>query len=281
MARHNYVSVIGFVREEPKFKESLDGTIGKVYVTTIMSPREYEKAKTGYQLNSVIFPVKSNEPDIVETMRTLDIGDIIELTGFIATYDIQKKAKCPFCEAENLRSESCIANGHDKAGGNDIYIYPITLALRDHYDTDEERYAYLRDHQEDVNRVMVLGNLTKPPISGELDNGRRKYTRFQVAINRKYCPKKGGDVQKREDYPWIYSYGDKAIEDYDNLDKGALVFVDGALQARKYKEKYICFQCGKEFEHRDRTLEILSYDTEYLRLPSYENKNIEETGNEE
>ena len=75
-------------------------------------------------------------------------------------------------------------------------------------------------------------------------------------------------MYERTDYPWVYSYGDKSIEDYQNLEKGALVFVDGALQARKFKEQYTCGVCGEEYDVRGRTLEVLSYDTEYLRLPN-------------
>ena len=51
MARHNYVSVIAFVRKEPKVKETVDGRSGIVGLTTIMSGRDYNKATTGYQLN--------------------------------------------------------------------------------------------------------------------------------------------------------------------------------------------------------------------------------------
>ena len=40
MARHNYVSVIAFVRKEPKVKETVDGRSGIVGLTTIMSGRD-------------------------------------------------------------------------------------------------------------------------------------------------------------------------------------------------------------------------------------------------
>lgn len=70
-------------------------------------------------------------------------------------------------------------------------------------------------------------------------------------------------------YPWVYSYGDKSIDDYQNLDKDSLVMIDGALQSRKFKEQYVCKECGTVYDVPGRTLEVLSYDTEYLRLPSY------------
>lgn len=271
MARHNYVNVIGFVSEKPEFNECLDGKIGYVEITTIMPTRELVKAKTGYQLNSVIFPMKTTDQRLIEKMELLEEGDIILIDGFIATYDVEKKAQCPHCGIVNRRIDACVVNGAERAGGTDIYVYPIDFYFLEHLDETEDLYMYLRERGEAVNKVFLLGNMTKQPITGELDNGKKIYTRYQVAINRKFCPKNSNDVLKRTDYPWIYSYGDKATEDFQSLDKGALIFVDGALQARKYKERYICPHCGEEYESRGRTLEVLSYDTEYLRLPSFEN----------
>lgn len=92
--------------------------------------------------------------------------------------------------------------------------------------------------------------------------------------------KGGNEVYERTDYPWVYSYGDKSIEDFQNLEKGALVFIDGALQARKFKEQYVCGTCGQEYDVRGRTLEVLSYDTEYLRLPNPINKGEDEEDND-
>ena len=163
-----------------------------------------------------------------------------------------------------------------KSGGNEIFIYPITLRLKKKCETEQEAFEYLHANKEDANRVFLLGNLTGPPISGVLQNGKKPYTRFQLAINRKYCPKGGNEVYERTDYPWVYSYGDKSIEDFQNLEKGALVFIDGALQARKFKEQYVCGTCGQEYDVRGRTLEVLSYDTEYLRLPNPIGKDEEE-----
>ena len=147
-----------------------------------------------------------------------------------------------------------------------------------HCKDEQEAYEFLHTYKEDVNRVFVIGNLTGEPICGELQGGRKIYTRYQLAINRKYHPKGGSELYDRTDYPWVYSYQKKAEEDFINLEKGALVFVDGALQSRKYKEQYRCSQCGQEYDVPGKTLEILSYDTEYLRLPGYDSKDkVDET----
>lgn len=72
MARHNYVSVLALVRKEPKFKDTVDGRAGIVGLTTIMSGREYDKATSGYQLNSVSFCARTQEKEI------LDVMDVVE-----------------------------------------------------------------------------------------------------------------------------------------------------------------------------------------------------------
>ena len=112
MARHNYVSVIAFVRKEPKFKDTIDGRSGIIGLTTIMSGRDYNKATTGYQLNSVSFCARSQEKEILDIMDTLEVLDIVEITGFLATREKDKKAECPNCGASNRRIDACVAHGN-------------------------------------------------------------------------------------------------------------------------------------------------------------------------
>ena len=85
MARHNYVSVLALVRKEPKFKDTVDGRAGIVGLTTIMSGREYDKATSGYQLNSVSFCARTQEKEILDVMDTLQLWDVVKMTGFLAT----------------------------------------------------------------------------------------------------------------------------------------------------------------------------------------------------
>lgn len=126
-------------------------------------------------------------------------------------------------------------------------------------------FRYLKEHREDGNQAFILGNLTNDPVCYELDQGKTTATRYQIAMNRKFKPYGADELLDRTDYPWVYSYGQKAINDYERLKKGSLVFIDGAIHARKYKETYKCPHCGQEYVVPGRTLEILSYDTEYLR----------------
>lgn len=234
----------------PVFHTTIDGQVGLIAVTTIMSDREYYKAKSGYQNNSVSFCLRTQDETIIEKMKTLELFDVISITGFLATKERDKSAPCIYCGTVNRRVDACVARGvdHVKSGGNDIYVYPISLRLMLKNNDEQKAFEYLHAHKEDVNRVFIMGNLTGKPIHGSLESGRRIYTRFQIAVNRKYHPKGGDELYERTDYPWIYSYGEKAIADYQNLEQGALVFVDGALQSRKYKEQYNCANCGETYD---------------------------------
>lgn len=276
MARHNYVNVIAFVRKAPlvKTNEQTGERAAIVGMTTTNGSRDARRSNTGYKLNSVEFIVRSQEPKMVDKIEELSVLDIVEITGFIATKEIKKQAECPNCGAVNSRAEACVEapDGKERSGGNEIFIYPIYINYIKNVDSDQEAYEYLHNRGEDVNKAFLLGNLTGKPVTGTLNEGRKIYTRYQLAINRKYCVKSGSEMLERTDYPWVYSYGSKAEDDYELLDKGSLVLIDGALQARKFTEQYICPHCGEEYNVRGRTLEILSYDTEYLRIEDYESK---------
>lgn len=269
MARHNYVKVTAFVKKAPKVKDVIDGRAGIIGLTTIMNERDYNRATTGYQLNSVSFVARSQDETVLKMFEELKMYDIVDVVGFLATKEVEKEGTCPFCQTKNSRRYACVAANPSKvkAGGNEVFVYPISIKKRYECETEQEAFEYLHANEENINTVFMLGNLTGQPVHGFLNNGTKQYTRFQLAINRKFCPKGGSEVYDRTDYPWVYSYGNKAIDDYENLEKGALVYVDGALQARKYKEQYKCQCCGEEFDVPGRTLEVLAYDTEYLRLP--------------
>lgn len=277
MATHNTVSLLAAVVLAPKSKETIDGVKSMVGLKTVMSERDFSDSKTGYQLRCVPFVAMSKEQKIVDIISGLQLYDVIEIKGFIATKEVDKSSKCPNCGAENRRVEACVAHGKEKSGGNIIYIYPIFIEVRQHFNSEQDAFLYLHEKKENANSAIVLGNLTGEPVQGVLQEGKKRYTRYQLAINRKYCAKGSDETEERTDYPWIYSYGEKSDEDFQRLNKGSLVLVDGALQARKYKEQYICQNCQAEYDVPGRTLEILSYDTEFLRDPKPKEETDEES----
>ena len=144
-----------------------------------------------------------------------------------------------------------------------IYFSPIFAEKVRSFEEQGEAHSCVLNRAEISNTVFLLGNLTCEPIQWYVE--KKPYTRYQLAINRKYCPKGLQEVTERTDYPWVYSFGQQAVDDYKVLHTGSSVFVDGTLRTRKYKETYKCKECGEEFDVPCRTIDVLSHDTEYLR----------------
>ena len=326
MARLNYVSVRGLVTNIDCAQEA-GNTTYVVQLTVAMSDRDSFASRTGYRLHNASVPVKSGEKNICDVFSKMSVGDIVNVTGYIATrVGISTKKECPSCHTLSTAQEAGVVNGRETK--TLTYILPIGVTLvksakrtkakiiekegqKVEQEVEEElpdalpgyiehkkekgeevkeedipkikeqlknkmmnekfarkveevHYIYLKNHSEDGNRVLALGNVVSDPITGEADEGRTKYTRFQIAMNRKYHSTSPDETANITDYPWVYSYGNGASDDAKYIRKGSLVLVDGALQSRKYKDTYICPECGEAFPVRGRTLEILSYGTEYL-----------------
>ena len=270
MARHNFVLLLGMCRA---------GTvvIGDLYpqaycpVSVVRSTRDDNAMQVEKGKKYATPLILADSPALIKEMASWKKNDIVLVTGFIATRDMDKKSICPHCQYENRREEA-VANA--KSGGNMIYISPISAERVASFENETEAFLYLIKHEEISNKVFLLGNLTKDPLQGVFyyknmhtgNPGKKPYTRFQIAVNRKYHPQGVAQIRERTDYPWIYSYGPKGEIDYQVLRAGSKVYIDGALQTRSYVEDYRCTNpdCGKKYQHSGKTLEVISYSTEYL-----------------
>ena len=86
-----------------------------------------------------------------------------------------------------------------------------------------------------VNKVILIGRLGKDP--------EMRYTatndaiaRFSIATGEKYKDKPGNPIEKTE---WhnIVMFGKLAEIAGQYLKKGSLIFVEGKIQSKKYKDK--------------------------------------------
>ena len=267
MAIHNSVTMLGFVRSPARVKEDdYGGTAAYCPVSIVRGTRDNNDRFVADQFEVSTPVVMSEEKDVVDKMKTWQEYDVVFVKGFIATREVEKKAQCPECGEVNTRREAAVGN-HTLTGGNIVYVYPIYAELLFRAGSQEEAYREVKRRAEISNVVTLVGNLTREPVHAMYtdENGRGFYfTRYQVAINRKYCAKGMDEISERTDYPWIYSYGDKSEVDAKVLRTGSQILVDGAIQTRKYTEKYVCPHCGKEYNYEGKMLEILSYDTEYF-----------------
>ncbi len=250
MAIQNYADLLAVVLNEPEVEKGEMSSRVICSLLTLHGSRNQKKPIT-----TTIFKVSSHEPRTIREISAWKPLDIVRVSGFIATEDIEKKVVCPHCGAINRRTDS-VAGA--RSGGTFVYLYPIYAQKVVSTSSKEDAEKYLEMNLDYLNHVILIGNITKPPVYFS------PCTHFQLAINRKYCPRGQSDIRERADFPWVYSYGKHAKKDYAALRQGSVVMVDGVLQSREYAEDYICSECGEGFQYRGNTLEILSFYTDYI-----------------
>ena len=85
-----------------------------------------------------------------------------------------------------------------------------------------------------LNKVFVLGNLTRDPESRALPSGQSVVS-FGVATNRFYTDK-SGQKQQEVEYHNITAFGKVAETVANYLRKGSLVLVEGRLRTRNWED---------------------------------------------
>lgn len=85
-----------------------------------------------------------------------------------------------------------------------------------------------------VNKVFLLGNLTRDPEFRQTPSGQSVAT-FGVATNSFFTDKSGQRQQKTE-FHNVVTWGRQADIASRFLKKGGLVFVEGRLQTRSWKD---------------------------------------------
>jgi single-strand DNA-binding protein len=84
----------------------------------------------------------------------------------------------------------------------------------------------------DLNRVMIIGRLTRDPELRSLPSGR-SVASFSVATNRQWTDQ-SGQKQKQVEYHNIVAWARLAETASQYLRKGAQVYVEGHLQTRDW-----------------------------------------------
>lgn len=223
-------------------------------------------------------PIMTRDEKIMREMETWEPNDIVDIKGVISSKHINKGSICPYCGKKNVFP------------GAFVFINPIYAEKIASCESDEKALEYLVEHREISNQVFLFGTLCRDPK--KITPKRNLIvTQYQIAMNRKYrIPSDPPEI--KTDFPWVKSYGDNAVEDRNRLHVGSEVFIDGFLQARSINRKAICGQeiteagkgikdsdgnpmigigengeelgCGKAYEWKDRAMEIVPYDTEYI-----------------
>jgi single-strand DNA-binding protein len=86
-----------------------------------------------------------------------------------------------------------------------------------------------------LNKVLLIGNLTRPPELRYTPNGTA-VADLRLAVNRNYTTASG---EKREEacFLTVVVWGKQAESCGEYLDKGSGVFVEGRLQTRDWEAK--------------------------------------------
>ena len=86
-----------------------------------------------------------------------------------------------------------------------------------------------------LNKVMIIGNLTRDPEMKALPSGSN-VTTFSVATNRYYKDAQGAK-QEAVEYHNIVVFGRQAETSNQYLKKGQNVMIEGRLQTRSWDDK--------------------------------------------
>ncbi len=88
-----------------------------------------------------------------------------------------------------------------------------------------------------VNKVILVGNLGKDPEIRTLNSGDR-VANFSLATSESWRDKSSGERKEKTEWHNVVIFNDnlvKVAESY--LKKGSTVYIEGALQSRKFTDK--------------------------------------------
>ena len=88
-----------------------------------------------------------------------------------------------------------------------------------------------------VNKVILVGNLGKDPEIRRTQDGR-PIANLSVATSESWRDKATGERKEKTEWHWVVIFSEplcKIVEQY--LKKGAKVYIEGALQTRKWTDQ--------------------------------------------
>jgi single-strand DNA-binding protein len=88
-----------------------------------------------------------------------------------------------------------------------------------------------------VNKVILVGNLGRDPEARVMQSGG-KVVSFSIATSESWNDKMSGDRREKTQWHRIVIFNEKLGEIAEKyLKKGAKVYIEGALETRKYTDK--------------------------------------------
>lgn len=250
MSRHNLTFLIGAVLADPAIHRNDEGT--PVYATcslyVVRSVRDAGDRKNFMKPDDPL--IMTRTPETMHEMEKWKKNDIVYIKGVVAAKNIMKSSYCTYCGEKNI------------AEGTVVYVNPIFAARLAEMRSEEEAQQYLAGMREVSNQAYMIGTLCRDPVHVVPKEGLG-LVQYQIALNRKYFIRTD-PPEIRTDYPWVKSYGENASMDLAHLHTGSKIFIDGCLQARNVQRHMRCSACGETYDWKERVMEIVPYETEYL-----------------
>ena len=87
-----------------------------------------------------------------------------------------------------------------------------------------------------VNKVILVGNLGRDPEIRSLNNGDR-VANLRIATSETWRDKATGERKEKTEWHSVVIFNDNIVKVAENyLKKGSTVYIEGALQTRKYTD---------------------------------------------
>lgn len=88
-----------------------------------------------------------------------------------------------------------------------------------------------------LNKVTLIGRVGKDPEIVNTANGT-KIAKFSLAVSESYTDKRSGERKENTEWCNIVVYAEKTAEVVEKyVQKGALLYVEGKMQTRKYQDR--------------------------------------------
>lgn len=261
MARHNEVILYGQVLNKPHIFTDNGKLVRGMLSITVMERPNYnpDGSKSRFRYDTPI--ILSLNEDIIKTMSELKQHDMIMVKGVLCSIRVNKSNYCTNCGEKNTIE------------GNAYYVNPLCLFRVENISDKEieennikseiiKGKNNLKERAEISNEIILIGNLCSNPEYYE-ENIDMINCKYQLAVNRKIRIMEDPD-DKKTDYFIVQTYGNMAKDDFEFLQKGSSVFINGMLRTRNFERTFTCEHCGCQYTGNDNTTDIIPYSVEYL-----------------
>lgn len=283
MAKENFNSLYGMVESIALKTDPKEGIFksGRIVIKTVRRPylrSDFKAVGVNRTDKPVIF---SRDPELIRLgMNGIRKGDFIYVRGNFCSQDKERKFICKKCgelSTDDLATASYIDPVYVRKV-KDAIIDPETGEI-DEKGSEEELFSSVNIS----NYSVMIGMVCREPEGLNIEYneyGKELYRyKFEIAVNRVRLIKED-PADKNADFVWVSAYGELAKKCSENLRKGSIVLIYGAVHSRENDRMFHipCSCCGEEIYQKGFSYEIIPYDV--LFLENCKNEEFRRIGND-